>query len=133
MEIKVPKRVKILTSSHVSGSINSSDPIVIPEGIEEIDKEVFSGSSIKKIILPQSLKKIGDYAFSKCRELKEILLPDELEEIGNYAFYECNNLEYVRLPRTLKKIGKQAFNTKYVYTWYERTPTGKIKTRNGKT
>lgn len=131
MEIKVPKKVKILTSSHVSGSINSSDTVVIPEGIEEIAKEVFSGSSIKKIVFPQSLKKIGDHAFAKCRDLKEIILPDKLEEIEAYAFYECNNLEYVSLPRTLKKIGKQAFNTKYVYTWYERTPTGKIKTRNG--
>ena len=66
MEIKVPKKVKILTSSHVSGSINSSDTVVIPEGIEEIAKEVFSGSSIKKIVFPQSLKKIGDHAFAIC-------------------------------------------------------------------
>ena len=132
MEITVPKSEKVLTSAHMPGySYKYEKEIVIPEGIREISEHTFSEFSITKIIFPKSLKKIGNYAFSKCTRLKEIILPDELEEIGDFAFYECDELEYVRLPRKIKKIGKCAFDTSRFVVWYERTPTGRIKTKNG--
>lgn len=129
MELKVPKDVKILTSSHISVSKYSSEEIVVPEGIQEISNFVFDGYWMEKIVLPKTLKKIGKYAFSECRKLKEIILPEGVEEIGEYAFKECYNLEYVFLPSTLKKIGNYAFG--FAHTWYETTASGRWKTKNG--
>ncbi|WP_298528358.1 leucine-rich repeat domain-containing protein [uncultured Ruminococcus sp.] len=54
-------------------------------------------SSIKKVILPKNLKKIGDNAFYNMTSLEYInvdggnTLPD-LEEVGAYAFSGCNSL-----------------------------------------
>ena len=44
--------------------------------------------SVKKIILPQTLKEIGKKAFSRCENLSEINIPESLEYIGQKAFYE---------------------------------------------
>ena len=42
--------------------------------------------SVKKIILPQTLKEIGKKAFSRCENLSEINIPESLEYIGQKAF-----------------------------------------------
>ena len=40
----------------------------------------------EEVVLPESVKKIGDYAFSEIAALKEINLPDSITEIGTEAF-----------------------------------------------
>ncbi|MEE0552574.1 MAG: leucine-rich repeat protein, partial [Clostridia bacterium] len=66
----------------------------------------------KKVILPRTLKSIGDYAFDASAEgvsgLTEIELPDQLETIGNYAFRNSNATE-LQIPKSVKTIGKGAF------------------------
>ena len=66
----------------------------------------------KKVILPRTLKSIGDYAFDASGEgvsgLTEIELPDQLETIGNYAFRNSKATE-LQLPKSVKTIGKSAF------------------------
>lgn len=67
----------------------------------------------KKVILPRTLKSIGDYAFDASAEgvvsgLTEIELPDQLETIGNYAFRNSNATE-LKIPKSVKTIGKGAF------------------------
>ena len=61
----------------------------------------------EKIILPKTLKNIGDYAFD-ASGLTEIELPDQLETIGNYAFRNIKATE-LQLPKSVKTIGKGAF------------------------
>lgn len=61
----------------------------------------------EKVILPKTLKNIGDYAFD-ASGLTEIELPDQLETIGNYAFRNVKAAE-LQLPKTVKTIGKGAF------------------------
>ena len=66
----------------------------------------------KKVILPRTLKNIGDYAFDASAEgvsgLTEIELPDQLETIGNYAFRNSKATE-LQIPKSVKTIGKGAF------------------------
>ena len=61
----------------------------------------------KKVVLPKTLKNIGDYAFD-ASGLTEIELSDQLETIGNYAFRNVKATE-LQLPKTVKTIGKGAF------------------------
>ncbi len=61
------------------------------------------------IVLPESIKSIGESAFAKCKNLKKITLPENLEYIGASAFSECENLEEIILPKSIKKIDKQLF------------------------
>lgn len=61
------------------------------------------------IVLPESIKSIGERAFAKCKKLKRITLPENLEYIGASAFSECESLEEVILPRNIKKLNYRTF------------------------
>ena len=65
---------------------------------------------LEEIVLPSTVKSIGDYAFNDCTSLKGIELSEGLESIGDYAFQGCTSLEDVNLPSTLKTIGQYAFS-----------------------
>ncbi|MBR1555087.1 MAG: leucine-rich repeat domain-containing protein [Oscillospiraceae bacterium] len=83
--------------------------ITVPDGVNEIGEGAFCGcKQVKKIILPDSVEKISDSAFS-FRSLEEIHIPDSVTEIGEEAFYETA-LKKVVLPKHLKVIADRLFH-----------------------
>ena len=87
--------------------------IVLTEGVEEICKKAFSGLYIgAELVLPSTLKKIGDEAFYGS-QIIDLTIPEGVTEIGARAFYNHNQsteaLKTLKLPSTIKTIGKQAF------------------------
>ena len=48
---------------------------------------------IKKIIIPNSIKNIKDFAFAWCEKLTSIVIPNSVEHIGYDVFYACRNLK----------------------------------------
>ena len=84
--------------------------IILPAGIAEIGANAFEFSSLRSIVIPKSVTKIGNSAFSCCKELTHVALPDYLEEIEDFAFFGCSQLGHIALPDSLKKIGKNAFD-----------------------
>lgn len=94
---------------YISTNFNLSGELAIPDTVTSIEGFAFSGSDITSVILPASLKRIGDDAFSYCASLKQVKFNEGLEDIGNYAFQYDTSLESVSLPTTLKKIGAGAF------------------------
>ena len=78
--------------------------------VTDIYPQVFSGSSIESIVLPEGLTHIGKEAFKYCYNLTEISLPSTLKEIGNYAFYNCTALTNLTLPEGIVHIGAYAFS-----------------------
>lgn len=103
--------------------------IVILEGVEAIPKYNNDLKYAEEVIISKTVKKIEDYTFDECTSLKTIAIPEGVVEIGDYAFSECYNLTGIVLPVSLKKIGSGAFDTNH--TWYETTPTGRMKIKNG--
>lgn len=57
-----------------------------------------SYSSIRSIILPDTLKSIDNAALSHCDKLLSIIVPDSVTSIGKFAFYECNSLTSITIP-----------------------------------
>lgn len=52
------------------------------------------------------------FSFENISSLKGIILPDTLENLGPKAFYECKNLEYVIIPAGLcERINEFAFDS----------------------
>ena len=78
-------------------------------GISEYNSKFSSCYYLKSIILPDSLQKLGDYAFTYCKYLEEIKIPDGTLTIGVCAFYQCNNLSSLTIPNTVSSIGYGAF------------------------
>ena len=60
---------------------------------------------LESIILPKSIKSIGEKAFFDCKTLTKIELPEGLESIGDRAFDDCAGLTEVKFPKSLKQIG----------------------------
>ena len=80
------------------------------EGITFVGRENFANFPIlEKVILPSTMKDIGEYAFMGCKNLKEILLPEGLGTIASHAFYSCESIKALHLPSSLYAIGGYAF------------------------
>lgn len=62
--------------------------------VREINAFAFQNNNvIKTIQFPNTLKRIGGYAFCECQNLLSILLPDSVEYLGENAF--CMSLPIV--------------------------------------
>lgn len=78
-------------------------------------------NNIKEIVLPITLKEIGKNAFAGREGLGRIIIPDSVEKIGDAAFAYCgrqNTFEQLFIPESVKYIGADAFrfvgpNTSY--------------------
>lgn len=53
---------------------------------------VLAGDYPECILLPDSIKKVGNLSFYNCRKLKSLKIGKELVEIGSDAFMNCRNL-----------------------------------------
>lgn len=53
---------------------------------------------------PVVVTKIGDGAFSGCKNLTSVELPLFLEEIGSSAFEDCSNLYSINIPMHVKEM-----------------------------
>lgn len=85
--------------------------IVIPEGVENIDREAFADCHLTSIKLPDSLKNIKKEAFRRCMNLRSVVFGTGVTKIPSYTFENCINLENVILPPNLEKICDGAFKS----------------------
>ncbi len=60
-------------------------------------------------IIPNSVVKIGDYAFQYCKNLQTVTIPNNAISIGKYAFYACMNLSSIEIPASISTISTKAF------------------------
>lgn len=104
--------------------------------VTAIGEKAFEGMSLNTVMVPATVRKIGDGAFINCSDLitvifesgselsvigvnafrnctalKSMSFPSSLTEINNAAFYGCNNLESVKFysNSSLSRIGNNAF------------------------
>ena len=67
--------------------------------VYEIDESAFENcTSLRSVILPDSIKRIEKNAFKGCKNLKKITLPKTINNIGECAFSNCESLERIKLP-----------------------------------
>ena len=64
---------------------------------------------IKKLIIPDAVKSIGDAAFCCCSGLTSIQIPEGVTSIGKSAFEGCSSLCSVNIPNSTISIGSAAF------------------------
>ena len=64
----------------------------------------------KNTIIPNSVTRIGTYAFAKCTGLKSITIPNSVTGIGSSAFENCTGLKSITIPNSVTSIGDYAFN-----------------------
>ncbi len=89
----------------------NSEKVVVPEGVTSIGDYAFYGcSGLTSIELPEGVTSIGASAFFHCFRLTSIELPERITNIGNSAFYGCSGLTSIELPEGVISIGDGAFS-----------------------
>jgi len=63
-----------------------------------------------KVVVPDSVTKLGRQAFRACDTLKEIVLPETITEFSYLTFYGCKNLRKINIPKDLITIGDSCFS-----------------------
>lgn len=121
-KVKLPSSVTTLGSAAFSSIVEISE-IVFPESMSQIPDFICVGDiNLDRLTIPESVTKIGIYAFRACHRLK-VKLPRNIEIIGEYAF-DNTATESLILPASVKEIGNRAFgNNNALRNIYSASPT----------
>ncbi len=83
--------------------------IQIPDGVERIGVGAFYGCGLKSLVLPASVKEIGNWAFAWMSRLEHLVIPDGVTHIGSRAFAYGNGIRSISLGEGIERIGESAF------------------------
>ena len=82
--------------------------------------DIFCGSTVRGITLPDNITYIPRSAFSGCLNLREIKnvelsvevnhISENINTIGSFAFDSCTSLENLYIPGSVKNMGNAVFN-----------------------
>lgn len=68
-----------------------------------------NGYEVKKLVVPNGVTKINNYAFYKCSFLISVVIPNSVTRIGTSAFADNSSLSSVEIPNSMTSIGRSAF------------------------
>lgn len=82
--------------------------VTLPSTLKYIAAWAFTRTDLESIVLPLSVKAIGNMAFWSSKQLRSITFNEGLEVIGTTAF-QSTAIESIILPKSLKKVENSAF------------------------
>jgi len=95
---------------------NEQIDVVVPAYLEgcpitEIGANAFKEKrNISSVILPETMKVIGELAFQYCVNMNSINLPNNINFIGKSAFIYCEGLKSINIPTSMKVISDSTFD-----------------------
>ncbi len=86
--------------------------LVIPSSVKSIGECTFVRcSGLTSVTIPNSVTSIGDLAFAYCHGLTSLLIPNSVTTIGYAAFSNCSGLTSISLSNCIETIGISAFSS----------------------
>ena len=89
------------------------ESIILPQGIKSIveeydfDSALSDSKKLRTVVFSKGIKSVG--GLRGCTKLKKVVFPDTVEEISNYAFSDCTVLSELRIPASVKHLDATAF------------------------
>ena len=114
-------RVLTIEDNGVTGcSSFASGIVMIPDSVKAIGEKAFEGcDEITEIRIPESVEEIGYNAFLDCSALKTLELSEGRKKLNNAAFAGCNALDEVTLPDSLEILFEGVFGSSDVMFAYK--------------
>lgn len=97
----------------VIGCENNVTEVIVREGTVYISDHAFRDKKITRVVLPDSVRHIGEKAFAGCVSLQSIVISEQsaLATIGSLAFEGCLSLHNVFIPAATTTISLDAFSS----------------------
>lgn len=84
--------------------------VIIPDSVTRIGHWAFKNfSSLTEISIPDSVTSIEEGAFANCSSLATITIPDGITSIAALTFSICSSLSSITIPDGVTSIGSRAF------------------------
>lgn len=97
-EAVIPKRIGGVPITEIGAYCFAEDghlPSCYQVSGEDGGLHELSGSYLKRVILPEGVKKAGNFAFYNCTALTQLEIGSSLTQIGSDAFMNCRNLHRI--------------------------------------
>lgn len=99
----------------VTKYLGSETQVTIPETVEnypvtEIAEAAYYRTNLTEVIIPDSVEKIGYWAFDDCKNIKGIYIPKNVQYIENYAFENNSQMLIMFESDVLPETGGEAWN-----------------------
>lgn len=104
----VNQKVTMIDNNAFRDCVNIRE-FVMPEGLEVIQDNAFSGCQMETLDLPSSVWKLGKYAFYQCKRLRRFVVPNKVKEVSSHLLCNCDSLEYLYLPDGINMIQWYSF------------------------
>ncbi|NLX83705.1 MAG: leucine-rich repeat protein [Clostridiales bacterium] len=101
--VTLPEGLTTIGNHSFSGLANLSQDIILPSTLKEIGDAAFYRYTGTSITLPEGLQVIGDHAFSESK-LHEISVPDTVTSLGAFAFSESADLQKAKLSGNVESL-----------------------------
>lgn len=86
--------------------------LVIPNSVTKIGAFAFCDCSfLTSVVIPNSVTSIYESAFHGCSNVTSVSLPDSLTFLGGSVFCRCSSLSSVQIPNGITSIRYGAFNS----------------------
>ncbi len=85
--------------------------VIIPDTVKSIGEEAFLECySLVSVPIPTSVSHIENGAFKNCSQLKTLSLPSGIGQISDSLFSGCSSLSSVNIPNNVTRLGSLAFS-----------------------
>lgn len=71
--------------------------LVLPDTVKYIGNDAFNDCGLETVRLPKNLQTIGIQTFANC-DMESVVIPDSVTVLSYYAFADCKNLTAITIP-----------------------------------